>query len=62
MTDPVWRKPTRCESASCPLVAEDGDHVLISSTGAPDMVARLTREEFATLRAAFVDGDFADIY
>lgn len=56
-----WIRARRCEGGACAEVARDGRDVLLRSSLAPDVVVRLTREEFEAFRLGVLAGDFKEI-
>lgn len=58
MTQPAWRRSSRCDSGSCVDVAIEPGRVLVRNSQRPGTVVEFDADEFAALVAGIKAGEF----
>ncbi|NUO55146.1 MAG: DUF397 domain-containing protein [Hamadaea sp.] len=53
-----WLRSSRCEAGTCAEVKFEADEVLLRNSTRPEVVVRLTGEEWQAFLAGVVAGDF----
>ena len=58
MSDPMWRRPSRCDSGTCPEIKIYPNVVYVRNSQRPEVVLPFTPEEWGPLVAAFKAGEY----
>lgn len=58
MTEPTWRRSTRCGSGSCAEVVVESGRVLVRNSRRPDVVVEFDRDEWTAFLAGAEAGEF----
>lgn len=53
-----WRRSSKCEAGTCAEVKFEAGEVLLRNSTQPEIVVRLTDEEWRVFRAGVAAGDF----
>lgn len=53
-----WQSPRSCTVNGCPEVGRDGDEIVVRNSHHPEIVLRLSLEEWAGLLVAIKDGEY----